>query len=385
MSSKATTLILGGGLGGLMAASHLRRLLPATDRVVVVERKPTFSLCMANLWVMTGERGDPKEGERDLSVLPTKGIEWLQGEVEAIDPATRSVRTTAGTLLADHVILALGAERFPEAVPGFAESALNLYEASGALEIRRAIEAFDGGRIVVLVSRTPFSCPSAPYEAAFLIDSVLRRRGVRERTEIAVYTPEDQPMPVAGPTVGGALAGMLDERGIEYHREQIVMKIDPATRRILFELEETSFDLLIGVPAHRVPPAVRESGLADASGWVPVDPTTLQTRFPGVFAIGDMTAIRLPNGMFLPKAGVFADAQARVVAENIAGEGAERGGAARFNGHGFCYVEVGEGMAAFGSGNFYGIPRPNIVLEPPSTRFQMEKAELERTALALWE
>jgi len=192
-------------------------------------------------------------------------------------------------------------------------------------------------------------------------------------------------MLVAGPNVGPALIKMLEERGIELHWEQIAMKIDPASRRILFELEDTSFDLLVGVPPHRAPAAVRESGLTDASGWIPVDPTKLQTRHAGVFAIGDVTAIRLANGMFLPKSGVFADGHARVVAANIAAEITGEGRATQYTGHGFCHIEVGDGMAAYGSGNFYGIPGPRVTLEPPSRRYRQEKEELERTLLALWQ
>lgn len=378
-------LILGGGLGGLAAAGHLRRLLPRDHEIVVVEKKETFSLCMANLWLMTGERESPQEGERQLAKLAKKGIEWVRGEVEMLDPNRRIVQTTASTLDGDYLIVALGAERAPQAVPGFPEAALNLYEADGALKIREALADFSGGRIVVLVSRTPFSCPSAPYEAAFLIDSVLRERGVRDRSEIAIYTPEDQPMPVAGPAVGAPLVEMLTERGIEFHKERIALKIEAATRRVLFEIDETTYDLLVGVPGHKAPQPVRESQLVDASGWVPVDAATLQTRHPGVFAIGDVTAIRLANGMFLPKAGVFADGHARVVAENIAAEIGGSGETSQFKGYGFCYVEVGGGMAAYGAGNFYGLPGPRVTLEQPAERFRREKEEIERTALALWD
>lgn len=383
MSNK-TILILGGGLGGIMAASNLRRLCAPEHRIVVIERNATFSLRMANLWLMTGERQRPEEGERDLSRLAGHGIEWVHAEIRDIDPVAKTVGTSAGTLAGDYLIIALGAERHPEAVPGFAEAALDLYEAAGALRIRQALESFDGGRVVVLVARTPFSCPSAPYEAAMLVDTLLRRRGVRQRSEIAVYTPEDLPMPVAGADVGAALVQMLEERGIEFHAEQIVMKVDPAARIARFELEDTKFDLLIGVPPHRAPQVLRAAKLVDASGWVPVDPNTLRTRYPCVYAIGDATSIRLPVGMFLPKAGVFADEQARVVAENIAAEIAGKVGSGRFDGRGFCYIEVGDDRAAYGAGNFYGIPAPTITLEPPSARYRKEKHELERTAQALW-
>jgi sulfide:quinone oxidoreductase len=385
MSGK-TVLVLGGGIGGLTAASHLRRLSSsAQPRIVLIERKRTFSVCMSNMWVMTGERMDTVEGERELSRLASTGIEVVRAEIQAIDPAAKVVRTTVGTFEGDYIVIALGAETNPQAVPGFAESALNLYEGDGALQIQRALQEFSGGRIVVLVSRTPFSCPSAPYEAAFLIESLLRRRGVRQRTEIALYTPEDQPMLVAGPNVGLALIEMLEERGIELHWEQIAMKIDPTSRRILFELDDTSFDLLVGVPPHVAPLPVRESALVDASGWVPVDPATLQTRHAGVFAIGDVTGIRLPIGMFLPKAGVFADEQARVVAANMAVEITGEGTPTQYGGRGFCYIEVGDGMAAYGSGSFYGTPGPRVTLEPPSQRYLREKEELERSLLALWD
>lgn len=192
-------------------------------------------------------------------------------------------------------------------------------------------------------------------------------------------------MPVAGSAVGRGMVKMLEDRQIEFHGEQIVMKVDPAAQKLLFELEDTSFDLLVGVPPHRAPAAVRQSGLTDASGWVPVDQTSLQTRHPGVSAIGDVTAIRLANGMFLPKAGVFADGQARAVAATIAADiaGEARGG--QFNGYGFCYIEVGQGMAAAGSGNFYSIPAPSVTLESPSPRFRQDKEGLERAAFALWE
>lgn len=383
MSNK-TILVLGGGLGGIMAAARLRRLCPPEHRIVVIERNQTFSLRVANLWLMTGERQRPEEGQRALSRLPDHGIEWVHADIRHIDPVARTVDTSEGRLAGDYLVIALGAERHPEAVPGFAESAFDLYEPSGAVQIREALEAFDGGRIAIVVARTPFSCPSAPYEAAFLVEAMLRDRGLRQNSSIDVYSPEDLPMPVAGPAVGRALVDMLTAHGIEFHPEQIVMKVDPAARLIRFELDDASYDLLIGVPAHRAPRVLAESKLVDATGWVPADPSTLQTRHEDVYAIGDATAVRLPIGMFLPKAGVFADEQARIVAQNIAAKIAGEDATSRFNGHGFCYIEVGDGKAAYGDGDFYGIPAPTVRLEPPSAAFRREKMQLESTAQALW-
>jgi len=383
MSDK-TVLVLGGGIGGLTTATHLRRLAPE-HRVVLIERSATFAACMSHLWVMTGERPDVSEGERELAALSTKDIEVVQAEITAIDPVMRSIETSEGSFEGDYLVVALGAAKVPGTVPGLAEAGLNLYDPQGALAIQRSLAEFGGGRIVVLVARTPFSCPSAPYEAAFLIDSLLRERGVREQTELALYTPEDQPMLVAGPNVGPALVAMLEERDIELHWEQIAMRVDPAGRRILFELADTTFDLLVAIPPHVVPPVLRESGLVDASGWVPVDPSTLETKFPGVYAIGDATAIRLRNGMYLPKAGVFADEQGRTVAARIVAEAAGEPVAPQYPGRGFCYIETGEGLAAYGAGNFYATPAPSVSLEAPSPRFRQEKAGIEQALLAAWE
>jgi sulfide:quinone oxidoreductase len=194
-------------------------------------------------------------------------------------------------------------------------------------------------------------------------------------------------MAVAGPAVGDALLGMLAEREITYAGDHTVSSIDPASRKLLFDDDEASYDLLVGVPPHKAPQVVIESGLTDSSGYIPVHPQTLEvltdvenleTDYTGVYAIGDVTTVTLLNLMPLPKAGVFAEAEARVVAENIVADVAGEPGSARYNGRGQCHVEVGGGLAALAGGNFYGSPGPRITLEPPSARSQQEKGEYER-------
>lgn len=380
-----TVLILGGGFGGLAAAHELRARLPANHTVRVVERHSAFSMGLSNLWVMTGERAHPRLGERPLAEgLARKGIEYVQGQILKVDPAKRQVDTSAGVLEADYLIVALGAAMEPHAIPGFSPAAHDLYEAAGALRLQAALQQITAGKIAVLITRTPFKCPAAPYEAAFLVDALMRKRGVRDRVEMAVYTPEPQPMPVAGWTVGDMLFGMLRERGIGFFPEHMVLKIDGAAKKMLFEIDEADFDLLIGVPPHVAPAVVREAGLVDATGWVAVDPLTLRTRFPGVYAIGDVTTVRLRNGMMLPKAGVFAEAEARVVAEAIAAEVAGRADTPRFDGRGHCYVEVGDGLAALGSGDFFAQPAPQVTLEPPASAHRAAKKAFERTRLDAW-
>ena len=148
-----TILVLGGGIGGLAAAASLRRLLASEHRVIVIEKNATFALRMANLWLMTGERERAEEGERNLSGLSERGIEWVEAEIETIEPVSRTVKTRVGAFTGDHLIIALGAERHPQAVPGFAESALDLYEAQGAVAIRRALEIFGSSPVSGVTGR----------------------------------------------------------------------------------------------------------------------------------------------------------------------------------------------------------------------------------------
>jgi len=376
-------LILGGGFGGLAAAQYLRRFLPPEHRIVVVEKKTTFYINAFNMQLITGEMKEPCEGERNLSDLVRKGIDWVHTEVERIDPAGKRVHTSSGTLEGDYMIVALGADKHPEAIPGFAESACNLYDTSGAVQIREALQKFEGGRIVIICCTTPFSCPGAPYEAAFLVDSILRSRQSRHKAEIAIYTPEPRPLPSTGTVMGEAILGMFKERNIEFRPQQKTRRIDSEGRKVIFEAGEASFDLLIGVPPHAAPRVVKEAGLTDETGWIPVDLKVLETPYAGVFAIGDITSIRQPNptGFFLPKAWVFADEEARIVARNIAGKILGEARLSEFDGKGSCYLETGDEMAAYGSGNFYSYPAPRVYMEPPSKHFLKERRELERERL----
>ncbi len=376
-------LILGGGFGGLAAAQHLRRLLPREHRIVVIEKRTAFYLNAFNMQLISGEMKDPREGQRELSELARKDIDWVHAEISRIDPAAKRAYTSSGILEGDYVVIALGADRHPEAVPGFAESAINLYEPSGAVQMREALLKFEGGRIVIICCATPFSCPGAPYEAAFLADSILRGQRKRDRAEIALYTPEPRPLPSTGTVMGEGVLAMFKERNIEFHPQQKTKSIDGDTHKVVFEAGEASFDLLVGVPPHAAPRIAKEAGLTDETGWIPVDLKVLETTFPGVFAIGDVTSIRQPNptGFFLPKAWVFADEEARIVARNIAVKILGEGDASKFDGKGSCYLETGDEMAAYGSGNFYSYPVPLVYMEQPSTRFLKERREIERERL----
>lgn len=373
-----TVLVLGAGLGGLVAAESLRKLLPESDRVIAVDRTAEHFFPPSLLWLMVGKRA-PADFSRPLSRLAGRGVEFLQGSVTRIDPAGRSAGIDGRTLAADALVIALGADYAPEAIPGLAQAGLNFYTLEGAMAARDALAGFTGGRIVVLTAAPMYKCPAAPYEAALLVESFLRRRGLRERTTIAFYAAEPRPMVVAGPEVGAAVIGMIGSRHIAYHPEHQVKAVDPVARRIAFANEASAeYDLLLYVPPHRAPAVAREAGLTNEAGWIPVDRHTLQTRFDGVFALGDITTIPLKMGRPLPKAGVFAHGQAETVANNIAHAWTGKGAPRQFAGEGMCFIEAGDGRAGIGKGNFYAEPTPQVEMRGPNLMWHAGKILYEK-------
>jgi sulfide:quinone oxidoreductase len=379
-----TVVVLGGGTGGLVAARRLRRSLHATDRVVLVDRSPTYRFAPSFLWVMTGARR-PEQISADRRHLRRSGIEVVEAEVLGIDPGRHEVKTSAADLSYDRLVIALGAELAPESLPGFADAAHNIYTMEGAVAAGVALDRFEGGRLAVVVSRLPYKCPAAPYEAAFLAEALLRRRGARDGTTIDIYTPEPYPMPTAGPVLGDALTTMLAARGITLHPGRSVERIDStAGELILTDGEHVGYDLLLGVPPHRAPEVLRSSGLAAESGFLPVDRENLATAAEHVFAVGDATAIPIAGGKFLPKAGLFAEAEADVVAANIAAELTGRLPSARFDGKGACFVELGDGKAAFAAGDFYDAEGPKIRLRRPGRHWHLAKVGFEKYWMRRW-
>jgi sulfide:quinone oxidoreductase len=380
-----TVLVLGGGTGGISTARALRRRLAPTDRVVLVERSPIFRFAPSFLWVMSGSR-QAGQITADVRGLRRRGIEVVEASVDGIDPPRQRVVTSAGELPYDRLVVALGAELAPETLPGFAAAAHNLYALAGAESANRALAGLERGRVAILVSRLPYKCPAAPYEAAFLAEAFLRRRGVRPDVAIDVYTPEPLPMPTAGEEVGRSVAGMLEARGIDFHPGQTVERIESPARRLVFaDGAQADYDVLIGIPPHRAPAALAESGLAGPSGFVSVDRHSLATALDGVHAIGDATQIPLAEGRFmLPKAGVFAHAQARIVAERIACDLLGHDTRAAFDGRGACFLELGDGAAGYASGDFYAAGAPQVRMRRPGPHWHLAKIGLERYFMRRW-
>lgn len=374
----ANVLILGGGFGGWVAANEIRKGLPEEHRVTVVDRSDSSNLGLSLLWLMTGERKADRIS-RSFSSLKRMGVIFLRGEIERIDPQRRDVVVDGKSYIGDYLLVALGAELAPETIPGLPEAGHNFYTLSGADALSRALADFPGGRLVVMTAAPAYKCPAAPYEAAMLLEDFCRTRNLRDKIQIELYAAEPGPMGVAGPAVSRAVRQMIESKGIVYHPEHQVLEADPTLRRIRFSNGvEAGYDLLCFVPPHHAPKAVRESPLIGDSGWVEVDRHTLATKFERVWALGDVVSIPLKLGKPLPKAGTFAENEARVVARNVIRDITGRGEAAVFDGRGECYVETGDGLTAYGEGRFYEDPLPNVTLHSPSPEWHDAKIRYEK-------
>jgi sulfide:quinone oxidoreductase len=378
-----TVLILGGGTGGLVAAHRLRRMLAKEHHILLVDRSPQYSFAPSLTWVMLGKR-DGRRITRDLRALTKKGIEFVLGEVERIDPANKRAIVGGQQLAFDYLIIALGAQYSSDEIPGLGQS-WTFYHLDGAEGLSERLESFRSGRIAVVISTMPYRGQAAPYEGALLLDDYYRRRKQRDDVEIQVYTPEAAPLPSAGVAVGERIAELLRERDLGFTPNAALAEVDQRARQLRFEDGATApFDLLIATPLHNCPAVLHDSGLAEEGGWVEVHRDTLATRFENVYAIGDANTVPLEHGKSLPKAGAFAHAEAEVVARNIAAEvsGAEPLWA--FGGQGGCFMSTAEGKAAYIAGNYFAEPHPEVRLRGPNRRWHWAKLGFERLWLWRW-
>jgi len=387
MGSK-TILILGGGVGGITVANEFRQKLPSVYRVILVEKNPTHAFAPSFLWLMTGNRR-ANTITRPVHRLVRPGVEIIHAEVTGIDVRNRLITTTKDSVGFDYLVIALGAELAPDLIPGLAESAFSFYTFEETQRLKPALEKFEGGNISLVVSALPYKCPGAPHEAAMLLADYFRKRGLKDQVNIHLYTPEPQPMPVAGPQLGDAVRQMLASKGIVFHPLYKLVSVDPQNHRLSFDGKEpVPYDMLIAIPPHRAAPIVREAGLTNDAGWIPVDGLTLKTRYEQIYAIGDITAISIPGRwksdvpMMLPKAGVFAHLQAEIVARRVVDEINGKISNSRFSGGGYCMLEAGEGLAGFAFGDFYAEPSPRLELRNIGQAWHLGKVLFEQWWLA---
>ena len=375
---KKHVLILGAGFGGLELATRLSETIPDAVRVTLLDRNDAFFFGFSKLEVMLG-RQSADEVKLDYREIAKDGVEFCQETVTGINAAARRVTTDAGSYDADFVVVALGADYAMAATPGFEVSGYEYYTLAGAERLRDALADFDGGRVLLSVLGQPFKCPPAPFEGCFLLHEYFTQRGIRDSVQMSTTFPMQRPVPVTG-AVAQMFRDGLAERGVEELPQCLVTGIDPATRTAQLASGETlPYDLFVGIPVHRAPDVLAASGLT-VNGWVPVDQANLKTQFPGVYALGDVCT----GPRTVPKAGIFAESAALVVADDIAAaiSGAEP--PAPFEGSGVCYAEFGAGLVSKVEINFLGGEKPEAQRYDPSLQYALEKEEFGATRRARW-
>ena len=375
-------LILGAGFGGLTVAHALRRGLKSDHKITIVDKQPLFFMGLTKFWVLNGTR-QVGDGPGNRTLLAKKGIDFIEGEVRSIDVGGKEVVVGKRKLSFDYLIVALGADYSPGSTPGFLKYAKNLYTESGCAEIRDQLRSVKSGTVTILVCGLPFKCPPAPYESSMIIDDILRKKGARENVRIQVVTPEPHPLTLLGPEAGRMVTRLLEERGIDYHPSETVREI--RSKSVLTEGgKEIAHNFIFCVPTHVAPSVVREAGLTDQSGWVPVNAKTLATSINQVYAIGDCAGPRTPKGQLLPRAGILAEEQGKVVGANLIRELEGAPAREEFQGNGACFMEVGDGKAAPVRANFYADPNPTWEAVPPSTEGMREKQRFLEDRMRTW-
>jgi sulfide:quinone oxidoreductase len=369
-------VVLGAGFGGLELTTRLSEEFGDDVDVVLIDKSDDFVFGFSKLEVMFG-RALPEQVRHPYRDLVKPGVQFVQSTIRAIHPDAKRVETDAGTFDADILVVALGADLHPEATPGLVEAGHEFYTVAGAFALRDVLAGFEGGRVIVAVTSTPFKCPPAPSETALLMHDFLADRGLRDRSHISLVMPLPVPIPPS-PDASKALLAAFAARGIEWRPQTLVRELNGERGvAILGDGGEMPFDLFLGVPTHRVPAVVAESGMT-VDGWIPVDPNTLETRFPGVYAVGDVTSVGTP------KAGVFAEGQAAVAADGISAVIRGAGESSRYDGRGICYLEFGHDQVAKVDVTFTSGQAPKGSLEGPSPALAADKAEFGTSRIRRW-
>jgi sulfide:quinone oxidoreductase len=370
-------VVLGAGFGGLELSTMLSEALGDRLDLNLIDKNDSFVFGYSKLDVMFGrQRLDTVRLAYRHIVKP--GVRFRQETIIAIDPEARRVATDHGTYDADVLVVALGADYDLDATPGLADGGNEFYSVTGAARLREVLPTFSRGHAIVGVASAPFKCPPAPSEAALLLHDHLTTRGVRDACEISLVMPFGVPIPPS-PATSQALLAAFAERGITFIPKRLVRALDPARRvAILDDASEMPYDLFLGIPKHRVPDVVAASGMTE-NGWIPVNPKTLETRFPNVYAVGDVTSVGTP------KAGVFSEGAARVVAASlIAGL---RGGGERpaaYAGAGSCYIEFGGDLIGRVDVDFLSGPSATGSFIEPSAALVAEKQFFGASRRARW-
>jgi len=369
-------LILGAGFGGLELGTSLSEALGDTAAITLIDKSDAFVFGYSKLDVMFGR------ATMDAVRLPYQnfvkpGVRVLRETVTAIDPVARRVMTDAGTHDADILIIALGADYDVSTTPGITLGKNEFYSVAGALHLRDVLPTFTRGHAVIGVCGAPYKCPPAPSECALMLHDHLLTRGMRSDCHITLVNPLPSPVPPS-PETSQALIAAFAERNIDYLPNRRVASVDAERSAVILDDgRELACELFLGVPKNRAPDVVVATGMTE-SGWVTVDPRTLETKYPGVYAVGDLA------NTGAPKAGVFAEGAARTVAANVIALSRQQEPTARNPGAGSCYIEFGANRIARVDVDFFSGPKPTGMFHAPSEALRVAKEQFGSSRRARW-
>lgn len=376
--TKPRVLVLGAGFGGLEVSTLLSEAMGDGVDVTLIDQADAFIFGYSKLDVMFG-REKPDAVRLPYARFSKPGVRFVREAVTSIEPPTRRVVTNAGTYEADALVIALGADYDAAVTPGLVMGRNEFYTVEGATYLRDVLPRFKSGHAVVGLCGAPYKCPPAPSECVLLLHDYLSERGVRAECHITLVHTLPSPVPPSPDTSRG-LMDAFAERGIDYLPARRVVSVNEAAKSVTLDDErQLPCDLFLGVPKHRSPDVVIAAGLANDKGWVIVDPKTLETPFPGVYAIGD-----LADTAGAPKAGVFAEGTARTVAENLVATFRGQEPTAKYPGAGQCYIEFGGSRIARVDVDFFSGPKPTGKFHPPSVESRADKQKFGATRRARW-
>jgi len=374
-------VILGGGFGGLSAANELRNTLSSLQvKITVIDKKNWFMVGFAKLWIINGTRTF-ENSIGSLNELSKKEINFIKDEILVINLKNKIIETKSHNITFDFLIISMGAVLAPEKIPGLQENGFNLYDHNQLLEIHDKLENMKSGKIAISIMGMPYKCPPAPFEASLLIDSMLRKRGVRDSIQIDFYSPAPITLPAAGTEVSKQILELINSEKIIFHNSSKIKSVE--SKKLIFENNEATFDLLLAIPPHISPKIIYASGLAKESGFIPID-RDCKTPFENIFAVGDVTILTVTENMAVPKAGIFAEGEGITVAKNIISKIQDKKESVLFDGKGGCFIESGRNTASIIEIDMYSHSKPSINLTETTSDNLTKKVEFEKERLSKW-
>jgi sulfide:quinone oxidoreductase len=374
-------VILGGGFGGLSSANELRNTLSSSQvKITVIDKKDWFMVGFTKLWIINGTRTF-ENSIGSLNELSKKEINFIKEEILEINSQNKTIKTNSQNIEFDFLIISTGAVLAPQKIPGLVENGFNLYDHEQLLEIRDKLESIESGKIAISIMGMPYKCPPAPFEASLLIDSMLRKRGVRNSVQIDFYSPAPITLPAAGPEVSKKILELVNSEKITFHNSCKIKSVE--SKKLIFENSEADFDILLAIPPHIAPKIIYDSDLAKEPGFIPID-RDCKTSFENIFAIGDVTVLPVGEKLAVPKAGIFAEGEGIIVAKNIISKIQSKKEIELFDGKGGCFIESGKDTAAVLEVDMFSHSKPSTNLSELTSDNLTKKQEFEKERLSKW-